>query len=642
MTVIHNNPLVYIISVDVMKNDLQALRDFEKKTGKKLPVVKFIPKPWPEDTFSISLRSDLEIRKENEKLQESAKEKDKIIKKLEQATVDLIAGFCEEMNEILNEIEECTEIIKSYLYICKCDFNLSDYMYFLGNKDVEEFIEMFKSLNRQIHTLKGNSGILGLSNLNVYCHKLEELTLEISKGNLFLNAEASEIIGKIPIVLNRVLEDLSSKFHDDDITVDDELKEIDKCKDALFGIMGGKQVNLQEIPKRDMGNVRKRKKEIKISLSLEKYDLIIDKFQELSQQFFAILSKANIEESNAYASATEYLNDLIYASQSLIDLTRYTRMVKDMEKSFQKEIDFEIKRNTALARPDIWDTCHNALVHMVRNAVDHGIEDPMIREQLGKPPKGSISLEIYDDNKNIYVVLEDDGGGIDEEKIAKIALKKNIVTKTVLSGMTKAEKQKLIFKPGFSTKQNVTDVSGRGVGMDVVINGIEKKLGGSVHLYSEKNTGTKIVLEIPKTNTISECILFGDNKNIFAIHRPEKVSYVSFDKNNRTFLPDKSHVYDNSNEIYPIVDILKLLGSGDSEPTTIIEICSDAKINFGLLVPKIIDHKILRVEREDKFVKFHCNGSKDIRIFGYSLYNNNPIPVLDIESLSESMVMGKN
>ncbi len=629
LSVIHPNSLTYIISAYVIEGGLDEAKNYEVETGKKLPISRFIEKPWPKDTFSVALRSDLENRAEKIKLEKSDEQKDAKIKKLEKASVDLVLGFCEEVNGYLPEIEKCTESIQTFSY--EPDLELADYIYFLSGKDINEYIEQFKSLNRYVHTLKGNSSIIGFTQLNKYCHTLEELTVNIAKGDLYLNNEASDIISRISIIIGRFLEEISTTQSDENVSIDEDLKDIGECKQSLTDKMQGKQIHLSDIPKRDIGKVRAREKEVKLSVSLKTYDTLIDKYQDLSQQFFRIMREYNIEDVNVYTASVDYFNEIISASQSLIDLSRYSRMVKDMERSLHKEIEFTIIKNNASARPDVWDTCHTALVHMVRNAVDHGIEDPMVREQLGKSPRGTISLEVFEDNKNIYIVLQDDGNGIDENKVSEIALKNNIISTDELQSMNKENKQKLIFKPGFSSKESVSDISGRGVGMDVVLDSIEKKLNGYVRLESNKNEGTKIILEIPKSTTLSECVIFGDDNVIYAIHQPSKINYIRYDESMITILPDESYMYKNNGNVYPMIDVFGLLGHEHNELKTLIEIWDATQISYGLAVPKIFGHKILRIERQDRYTKKLKQENNAIDIFGYSLFNNIPLIVLDFD-----------
>jgi len=135
-------------------------------------------------------------------------------------------------------------------------------------------------------------------------------------------------------------------------------------------------------------------------------------------------------------------------------------------------------------------------VHMVRNAVDHGLERPEVRERLGKPPTGLIQLRAYHSSGQVVIELEDDGQGLDDEKIIQKAVARGLISST--QGLSESDIWQLIFAPGFSTADQVTDISGRGVGLDVVRNSIEG-LHGRIDVRSRRGWGTIFVLSLPTT-----------------------------------------------------------------------------------------------------------------------------------------------
>src|SRR5690606_27597258 len=146
------------------------------------------------------------------------------------------------------------------------------------------------------------------------------------------------------------------------------------------------------------------------------------------------------------------------------------------------------------------------LVHLVRNAVDHGLESPEERVALGKPPAGRLVLSARHEGNHVVIEVTDDGRGIDHEKIAAIALERGVLTQEELDMMTPAQRLQLIFRPGFSTAKEVTDVSGRGVGMDAVRTAMES-LNGQVEVFSEPGKGTRVTLRLPLTLAIIPALL---------------------------------------------------------------------------------------------------------------------------------------
>jgi two-component system chemotaxis sensor kinase CheA len=142
------------------------------------------------------------------------------------------------------------------------------------------------------------------------------------------------------------------------------------------------------------------------------------------------------------------------------------------------------------------DSITDPLVHMVRNAVDHGLERPEVRERLGKPPAGLIQLRAYHSGAQVVIELEDDGQGLDDEKIVQKALARGLISST--QGLSETDIWQLIFVPGFSTADQVTDISGRGVGLDVVRKSIEG-LHGRIEVHSRRGWGAMFVLALPAT-----------------------------------------------------------------------------------------------------------------------------------------------
>jgi two-component system chemotaxis sensor kinase CheA len=192
---------------------------------------------------------------------------------------------------------------------------------------------------------------------------------------------------------------------------------------------------------------------------------------------------------------------------------KFSRVVRDLSKTLGKEIDLVLEGKDVELDKTIIEAINDPLTHLVRNSVDHGIETPRERELAGKSPKGTISLKAYHEAGQVNIEIEDDGGGIDPEKIASVAVKKGVITEQDSNLLSAKDKMHLIFAPGFSTAEQVTDVSGRGVGMDVVKSNLEK-LGGIIDIDSKKGRGTSIKIKLPLTLAIipSQIISTGNEK----------------------------------------------------------------------------------------------------------------------------------
>lgn len=195
---------------------------------------------------------------------------------------------------------------------------------------------------------------------------------------------------------------------------------------------------------------------------------------------------------------------------------RFPRMVRDLSKELTKEIELVVEgADTELDR-SIIDELGDPLMHLIRNAIDHGIEHPVEREKKGKSSTGTILLNAYQKGSEIIIEVEDDGAGIDPDFITRKALKKGLVTTEEVENMDDKEKLYLIFHPGFSTSEEVTDLSGRGVGMDVVKRVVES-LDGQVFIESEQDLGTRFIISLPLTLAITQALMVKIDQEIFAI-----------------------------------------------------------------------------------------------------------------------------
>ena len=182
-------------------------------------------------------------------------------------------------------------------------------------------------------------------------------------------------------------------------------------------------------------------------------------------------------------------------------LNKFTRVVRDLSHQLGKTIELEIEGKDVELDKTILESINDPLTHLVRNSVDHGIETPMEREQMGKKGTGKIILKAFHDAGQVNIVISDDGRGLDPEKISSSAIEKGLISETRVAEMSDKQKTELIFLPGFSTAKEITDVSGRGVGMDVVVTNIEA-LGGIIELDSTPGEGTDIQIKLPLTLAI--------------------------------------------------------------------------------------------------------------------------------------------
>ncbi|ALO34299.1 chemotaxis protein CheA [Colwellia sp. MT41] len=195
---------------------------------------------------------------------------------------------------------------------------------------------------------------------------------------------------------------------------------------------------------------------------------------------------------------------------------RFPRVVRDLARSMKKEISLILEGEETDLDKNLVEALADPLVHLVRNSVDHGIEDPDIREAMGKPREGTIVLSASQEGDHILLTIKDDGAGMDPEKLKSIAIDRGVLDTESAARMSDKEAFSLIFAPGFSTKTEISEVSGRGVGMDVVKTKITQ-LNGTVNIDSELGVGTVLEIKVPLTLAILPTLMVVVGKQTFAL-----------------------------------------------------------------------------------------------------------------------------
>jgi len=253
-----------------------------------------------------------------------------------------------------------------------------------------------------------------------------------------------------------------------------------------------------------------------IRVDIERLDALMNLFSELLIDRVRLEQLASEIRSNELTETVEHMSRISADLQNIVMklrmvpvetvFNRFPRMVRDLAKSLNKKVDLIITgAETELDRTVI-DEIGDPLVHLLRNSVDHGIEPPEKRLEAGKPETGTVHLRAFHSGNNVFIEIEDDGGGIRRDKVLATAVKRGVITEEQGKAMTDEEVYMLLFAPGFSTAEKVSDISGRGVGLDVVKSKINS-LGGSVSVTSELGKGTVFSIQLPLTLSIISAML---------------------------------------------------------------------------------------------------------------------------------------
>ncbi|UVL00136.1 chemotaxis protein CheA [Pseudomonas sp. B21-048] len=212
---------------------------------------------------------------------------------------------------------------------------------------------------------------------------------------------------------------------------------------------------------------------------------------------------------------------------------RFPRLVRDLARQLKKEINLELVGEETDLDKNLVEALADPLVHLVRNSVDHGIEEPADREAMGKPRSGKVILSAEQEGDHILLSISDDGKGMDADVLRGIAVKKGLMDKDAADRLSESDCFNLIFAPGFSTKTEISDVSGRGVGMDVVKTKIAQ-LNGTINIYSTKGKGSKIVIKVPLTLAIMPTlmVMLGNQAFAFPLVNVNEIFHLDLSRTN--------------------------------------------------------------------------------------------------------------
>ncbi|MFD1067716.1 chemotaxis protein CheW [Oceanobacillus locisalsi] len=313
-------------------------------------------------------------------------------------------------------------------------------------------------------------------------------------------------------------------------TVDAEKEQVDKqpVREKVIEVPVKKDKPRTDVSqkKEAVSNSGKKATSKNIRVNLDKIDNLLNLFEEV------VIDRSRLEvlvssiDNNDLRETVEHLSRVSSDMQSLIlamrmvpieqVFNRFPRMIRQLAKDLNKKINLEIKGADTEVDRTVIDEIGDPLVHLIRNSCDHGIESPQTRLSNNKPEEGNLTLHAYHSGNHVFVEIEDDGAGINREKVSEKAIENHIITPQEAKELTDDQVAALIMSSGFSTADDISDVSGRGVGLDVVKNKIEA-LGGKISVTTTPGKGSIFSIQLPLTLSIMTTMLVHVQKEIFAI-----------------------------------------------------------------------------------------------------------------------------
>lgn len=389
------------------------------------------------------------------------------------------------------------ENIRAYTIIHKLKDITDYYAYYPGDiLDNDKSIEVIRKEGFQIY-LKSNC-------------TFEEIQLFFTQVIFLKNLELTELEEDISNIIQQ-LKEIPTNRNCSEVFASKELSMLQN-NDSDSSITEESNI----IDKKTMGLEKHSNsiitKQSIISVSIEKLDRLIDLVGEMVITEAMVIQNPDLQglELNNFQKAARQLNKITGEIQDIVMSVRMVplsttfhkmnRIVRDMCRDLHKEVQLEIEGAETEVDKNIIEHISDPLMHLVRNALDHGVEVPEIRQEKGKQRKGTITLQAKNQGNDVLIIVKDDGKGLNKDSILKKAKEYNLLKKNE-NYMTESEIYNLILLPGFSTKENITEYSGRGVGMDVVAKNIEA-IGGAISIESIPDRGTTLILKIPLTLAI--------------------------------------------------------------------------------------------------------------------------------------------
>lgn len=530
--------------------------------------------------------------------------------------------------------------------------------------------ELLNEIYRNVHTIKGGAQLMGFEKLGRLAHILESCMDPIRKGRALFSADALNVILAGMDLLGVIRENIKQTRAEGPVgeLIDDYSRRLAPIAEALLGKQIGDQPTIENSrheptlpldfgpdgilfieepdapPKSEksesqnfstatktLGRSEKTHESVccktsnsVVKVSVDLLDKIIALIGELvlvRNQFSEKISHTHDDGLHKIGQRLNALTGLIQTEvmrtrmQPISNITsKYNKIVRDLAQSQGKQIDFSVDGGDTELDKSLIEALSDPLLHIIRNSADHGLELPEKRVAANKRPQGTIKIKALQEAGHVIIEVSDDGRGLNRAKILHKAIVQGLMGETIANSLSEEEVHSLIFLPGFSTAEKVSDISGRGVGMDVVKTNVEK-IGGSIAITSKENLGMTIRIKVPLTLAIVPTLLVRASNCTFAIPQLKVAELICVDKLNTSALPIEDiadrPLYRLRGELLPLVSLSHLLGLG--EPLTWSTAAELSSLQFivtgttghhvGLVVDEILDSTDIVVKPLNQFLE---------------------------------------
>jgi len=470
----------------------------------------------------------------------------------------IVEFFLQEANELLQTIEQ-------------------DLLLWIKTPDDKE---LMNRLFGNIHSFKGNCGFMNLADPERLSHTMETLLEAVINGLEVDRSDVADLMLGHLTAFREVLDDIAAGGPGRIIGLEERLAPIqefiqleeaagaqsEEQQPKLGEILVEEGIVSQEELQSALESQKSRGAHIKkqdIRVSLEKLDTLINIIGELVIAENMLINNPDLAglELENFSRAAQQMNKLVNELQEMATsirlipvsgvFSRMNRLVHDLARKSKKKIDLQISGESTEVDKSVIENVVDPLTHLIRNAVDHGLESPEERIAAGKPETGVIRLSARHEEGDVLILIQDDGRGLNREKIIATAKKRGMIDGDG-SLLSDTQVHNLLFRPGFSTAEKITEVSGRGVGMDVVLQNL-KNIRGNVQLQSNPGEGTTVMLLIPLTMAIVDGMMIRVGKSLFIVPILSIRESISPAADAVTVTPDGHELVRIREHLYPVV-----------------------------------------------------------------------------------------
>ena len=506
------------------------------------------------------------------------------------------------------------------------------------------------SIFRTVHTLKGSCGFLDMKTLQRVTHTGEGLLCRMRNGEVAMNGAIADTLLAMADVVRAILADIEASGSEGDRDCTELIERLeclrdmdaaeiakltharsqrDKAPAADGRVAASTLPDKNPIPPKVAGTAEDEKptqgsepseparstaaEPLKpkpsassaVRVDVKVLDQLVNLVGELVLSRNQLLQTVESGDLTNLAAATQRLDMITMELQEGVMMTRmqpvssvwnkFPRFVRDIANTLQKQVVLVMEGTETELDKTLLQAIGDPLTHLVRNAIDHGLEPPADRIAGGKPAEGTLVLRAFHEGGQVIIEISDDGQGLDHEKIRSAAFERGLLSRDQILGLSDKEAANLIFLPGFSTADSVTNISGRGVGMDVVRTNIER-IGGSVDLHTTVGEGTTVRVKIPLTLAIVPALMISSDDDRFAIPQASLIELVRLEPARAEREIEFIHgspVFRLRGRLLPLVDLRALLQqterpTGEARPVNLIVLQSDGWL-FGLIVDEVHD-----------------------------------------------------